>query len=74
MLTCGISNVMVNVTTYTWSKDGTVLTGEGGESLIFPSLLLSSAGVYTCEVDVLTRTYSGSKTIQLNSKYETNTS
>ena len=66
-LTC---NVSVHVTSYNWTKDGQVLEGEVEEKLFFPSLNLSSAGLYTCEVIVNSTTYrADNRSISIASKF-----
>ena len=55
-LTCNVTAV-VNVTTYKWRKNNTTLPGEQDQLLTFPSLSLSNAGHYTCEVAVASKTY-----------------
>lgn len=62
-LTCYV-NVMT-VTTYTWKKNNELLPNEQESTLMFPSLNLSNAGEYTCEVNVLSRIYRANKTISL---------
>ena len=66
-LTC---NVSVDVTSYNWTKDGEVLEGEVKETLFFPSLNLSSAGLYTCEAMVNSTTYrANNRSISIASKF-----
>ena len=66
-LTC---NVSVHVTSYNWTKDGKVLEGEVNGTLFFPSLNLSSAGPYACEVIVNSTTYrADNRSILLASKF-----
>ena len=66
-LTC---NVSVDVTSYNWTKDGKVLEGEVNGTLFFPSLNLSSAGPYACEVIVNSTTYrADNRSILLASKF-----
>lgn len=64
-LTC---NVTTDVSSYQWKKDGDILQGEVKETLRLPSLSLSSAGQYTCEVIVKLVTYRADHSISLHSK------
>jgi hypothetical protein len=65
-LTC---NVSINVTSYQWKKDGQVIPNKTGDVLLFPSLLLSNAGEYTCEVEVNSTINSTNTTIMLDSRF-----
>ena len=67
-LTCNVSE-SANVTSYQWKKDGQKILNKTGVILLFPSLLLSDAGEYTCEVEVNSVNYSTNKTIMLHSRF-----
>ena len=65
-----ICNVTANTSTYTWRKDNEVLVGKRERLLTLPSLNLSSAGEYFCEVTVASTPYrSEIKPIYLHSEY-----
>ena len=65
-LTCSVSGV--DVTTYQWRKDGSVIQGETTEMLSFSPLRLSHAGQYTCEVTVNSMTHTDDMGIYIRSK------
>ena len=52
-----ICNVTIDVSTYRWRKNGIIIGGENERVLFFPSLHLSDAGNYLCEVEVVSTTY-----------------
>ena len=65
-LNCSVSEVAV--TRYRWTKRGNN-TYSNQSLLSFPSLILSDAGEYTCEVEVDSRNYSRMTTITLQSLF-----
>ena len=67
-LTCNVSE-SVNVTSYQWKKDGQEILNKAGVILLFPLLLLSDAGEYTCEAEVNSINYSTNRTIMLDSRF-----
>ena len=65
-LTCNVSTI---VTSYLWKKNSQKIFNKTGDILLFPSLLLSDAGEYTCEVEVNSANYSTNRTIMLDSRF-----
>ena len=60
----------INVTGYQWRKNGQIIQEEMQQILVFPSLNLSDAGNYTCEVIINSNNYTAdNKSIILESRF-----
>ena len=65
-----ICNVTIAVSAYRWRENGIIIDDENGRVLFFPTLHLSDAGNYSCEVEVASTTYTATenKTIAFDCK------
>ena len=61
-LTCTVSRADDLDTSYQWSRNGVDINGETSATLSFPSLSLSYAGSYICEVTVSSTLLDGGTT------------
>ena len=66
-LTCSVSRSGASVTTYHWSKNGT-MKSETGPALSLSPLRLSDAGQYTCEVTVNSMALTDDENVVIMSK------
>ena len=63
-LTCDVTGA--NVITYLWTKDNVIPVNETSQVLPFPTLKLSQAGQYSCEVNVSSDTYRASQNVSIH--------
>jgi len=66
-LTCAENNLTTNAS-YSWSLNGTTLTGKTMPTLVIPGVLLKDVGQYQCTV--INNCGSGSATLLLETKGE----
>ena len=68
-LTCSVAGDMDNVTTFQWSKDGSLLN-ETGQTLSFQHLRLSDSGIYSCAISFESVLHNSSIKVNTQSEYQ----